>query len=305
MKKLRFVISLVTQESDYQRELADAAQRAAARLGVDLQILFAENDSITQSQQLIRAIQDSSAGINALIAEPAGGTAFPQAARAAAAAGLGWVVLNRHDSYIEELRGKYSVPMYSVSVDHEEVGKIHGRQIAALLPGGGTVLYLQGPSSSSVSQLRVTGINESKPKNIQLKSLKSADWTEKGGQRAVTSWLQLSTSRDCDIQGVIAQNDFIALGAQKAFQEIAATAERDKWFRLPFIGADGLKIGQAAVHRGLFAATVVLPPTTGLAIEMMVRALREGFHPPARTLIDPTSLPEVRNLTPRSSKAQV
>ena len=34
MKELRFMVSLITQENDYQREQAAAAQEAAVRLGV-------------------------------------------------------------------------------------------------------------------------------------------------------------------------------------------------------------------------------------------------------------------------------
>jgi hypothetical protein len=50
MKKPRFLISLTTKDNDYQLEQAATAQQAAVRLGVELQILYAENDSILQSR---------------------------------------------------------------------------------------------------------------------------------------------------------------------------------------------------------------------------------------------------------------
>jgi hypothetical protein len=56
---LRFLVSLTVNDDDYQTEQAIAAGEAARRLGVAAEILYAENDSITQSQQLLKAINAS------------------------------------------------------------------------------------------------------------------------------------------------------------------------------------------------------------------------------------------------------
>ncbi|MGA7294386.1 MAG: hypothetical protein WBW53_21025 [Terriglobales bacterium] len=45
MKRFCFVVTLFTNESDYQRKQAAAAQLASTRLGVAVQILFAKNAS--------------------------------------------------------------------------------------------------------------------------------------------------------------------------------------------------------------------------------------------------------------------
>ena len=88
MKRLRFVLSLTTNDNDYQMEQATVAQETANRLKVDLEILYAENDAIQQSQQLLKIIQSNAASHpDGIIFEPVGGTALPQVARAAAAAG--------------------------------------------------------------------------------------------------------------------------------------------------------------------------------------------------------------------------
>ncbi|PYV70188.1 MAG: hypothetical protein DMG97_19890 [Acidobacteria bacterium] len=57
MKKLKVVLSLTTRDNDYQIEQAAAAQEMADRLNLDLEILYAENDAILQSQQLLNIIQ--------------------------------------------------------------------------------------------------------------------------------------------------------------------------------------------------------------------------------------------------------
>jgi ribose transport system substrate-binding protein len=297
--KLTFVVSLITQESDYQREQASCAQEAARRLNVDIEISYADNDAIKQSQQLLQVIQDRASVVSALILEPAGSTAFPQVARAAVAAGLGWVVMNRSDPSITELRGKYGSPICTVTEDHAETGRILGRQVAALLPDGGAVLSVQGPSGSPVTAWRLEGMKHTKPANIELKSVRSAHWTEEGGYKAVAAWLRLSTSHDTDIVGVIGQSDLITLGAYRAFREHTSGEKRDRWLRLPFLGVNGLKAGRDAVHRGALAATVVVPPSAIAAIETLVRAYREGVRPQERILVTPKSFPDLEKLAPR------
>src|SRR6266566_3356163 len=128
---LKFVVSLTTNDNDYQIEQAAAASEAAGRLGVDIDLLYAENDAIVQSQQLLKIIQSHpDSHPDGIIFEPVGGTAMPQVARAAAAAGIAWVVLNREVDYISDLRRNYKVPIFSISSDHEEIGRIQGRQIS-------------------------------------------------------------------------------------------------------------------------------------------------------------------------------
>ena len=60
MKKLKFLVSLTTNDNDYQIEQAASAEEAARRLGAEIQIIYAENDSITQSQQILNVIQSRS-----------------------------------------------------------------------------------------------------------------------------------------------------------------------------------------------------------------------------------------------------
>lgn len=300
--KLTFVVSLITKESDYQREQAYSADEAARRLNVSVEICYADNDAIKQSEQLLRVVQNRSSGVSALIFEPAGQTAFPQVARAAAAAGLGWVVMNRSDPSITELRRRYSCPIFAASEDHEETGRILGRQIAVLLPRGGAVLCLQGPTGNPVTERRMAGMNETKPSNIELKFLRSAHWTEEAGHNAVASWLRLSTSHNSDIAGVIGQSDLIALGAHRAFRELTTGENRTRWLGLPFVGVNGLQTGQDAVRSGVLAATVVIPPSSGAAVEALVRAYREGVRPKECILVTPRSFPDLATLAPRGGK---
>jgi len=301
MKRLSFLISLTNDDNDYQQEQAAAAQTAARRLGIEVKIVHANNDALTQSQQLLHYIQDSHVGRpDAIVFEPAGGTAFPQVARAAAAAGIGWVVLNHEADYVPELRRAYKVPIFAVSADHEEVGKIQGKQFATLLPNGGTILYIEGPPNSLPAKQRTQGMNKTRPANIVVKTMR-ANWTEESSHRAVSSWLRLRTSLESHIDLVGAQDDSMAMGARKAFHEIPE-AERARWMKIPFTGCDGMpKHGQAWVRNGFLAATIFIRPNTDLAIEMLAEAFKTGNLPVERKLTSPESVPDLANLAATAS----
>jgi ABC-type sugar transport system substrate-binding protein len=133
MKKLRFLVSLTTRENDYQLEQAAAAQDASRRLGADLEILYAENDAITQSTQILKAVQAApELRPDAIVFEPVGATALPQVARTAVGAGICWAVLNREAEYLAELRKTSRVPIFSISSDHSEGSDAWNAQCAAL-----------------------------------------------------------------------------------------------------------------------------------------------------------------------------
>jgi ribose transport system substrate-binding protein len=294
MPKLKLVLSLMTDSNDYQIEQANTAQQTAQRLGVDCSILYADNDAITQSTQLLRVIQAAPEDRpGAIVFEPVGGTALPQVARCAVGAGIGWAVLNRDAEYIPELRRGAKVPVFGVSSDHLEVGRIQARQCAALLPGGGTVLYIQGPSDNPVAKQRLQGMQELKPANIHLIILKG-QWTEDSAVRAMRSWLQLSTSRKSGVDLVVAQNDAMAIGVRKALQELDSEVERERWLQCPFLGVDGVpKTGQAWVRSGLLTATIFTPPNTGRAIELFDEAAKSAQVPAERVLVAPSSIPSI------------
>jgi ribose transport system substrate-binding protein len=299
MGKLRILVSLTTNDNDYQIEQASSADAAASKFGVDVQVIYAENDAISQSTQLLRHIQSAeNERPGAIVFEPVGGTALPQVARAAASAGIGWAILNREANYVSELRRTCRAPIFSVSSDHVEIGKIQGRQFAALLPKGGSLLYIQGPSENSAAKERTAGMLETKPANISVTTLKG-QWTEESSQRAVRSWLKLTTSQKAVVDAVGAQDDSMAIGARKAFEELPNQSDRERWLKLPFTGCDGLpKTGQAWVRSGTLAATIFVPPNAGQAIEMLVEGMLRGKTVPERVLTPVTSVPPLGEIKP-------
>ena len=300
MKKLHFLLSLTNDDNDYQVEQTSAARHAARKLGVELEIIYANNDGIVQSQQLLASIQSTTtARPDAIIFEPAGSTAHPQVARAAVAAGIGMVVLNHGADYIAELRRLFHVPVFAITSNHEEIGRIQGQQLSALMPAGGIALYVQGPSESSAAKQRYTGLLETKSSGVQLRVVK-AHWTEASAYKTVSSWLRLPTSRQAKIEAVCAQDDSMARGARKAFEECSDLTEQLQ--KMPFLGCDGLpKTGQEWVRRKLLTATIFIPPNADLAIEMMVKSIATGALPPECTFTTAKSIPAIEALVQQSA----
>ncbi len=301
-KKLRFLLSLTNDDNDYQIEQASAARQAAGKLGVELHIVHAGNDGIVQSQQLLASIHSANAPRpDAIIFEPAGSTAHPQVARAAADAGIGIVLLNSNADYISELRRRSHVPAFAIASNHEEIGRIQGQQLGTLLPAGGIVLYIQGPPDSSAAKQRYTGLLETKSESVKLRVLK-AHWTTASAYKTVGSFLRLATSHQAHIEAVCAQDDSMAMGARKAFEECSELWKQ--WEKMPFFGCDGLpKTGQEWVRRNLLTATIFIPPNADQAIEMMVKSIASGTLPPERTFTVAKSFPSLEVLT-QSARAR-
>ena len=215
MEKLSIVVSLITEQNDYQREQAASAQATAVKLGASVEIIYANNDAVHQTQQILQFIQEPSKRPDAIIVEPVG-TGMPQVAKAAVSAGIAWGVMNARVDYLRELRQRALVPVFSVHSDHEEIGRIQGKQMAALLGEEGCVLYIEGPAVGDVARLRTKGMMATKPQKTSIKTLKG-DWTQRSAYNAIRSWLALSTSRELHIGMIACQNDDMAIGARHAF----------------------------------------------------------------------------------------
>src|SRR5688572_2783118 len=295
MSKLRVLLSLVTDDNDYQREQASAAQLAAAQAGVELRVIYAGGDAITQTKQLLAAVQAPvGERPSAIVVEPAG-TSMPHVAKAAVQQSIGWIVVNRAADYASELRAaRPGVVVAGIAIDNVEVGRLQGRQFAALLPGGGTVLYLEGPAID-VSKQRRVGTLEALPPTIELQPARGR-WTVESGAQALQIRLGLRGTKLPDLVG--SQNDDMAMGARRAVEALPPGPQRDQWLSIPYTGVDGVPTtGQAWVQQQFLAATIITPPLAGLAIELVAKALG-GQSIPEHTLVPPSSYPPVDQLRP-------
>jgi ribose transport system substrate-binding protein len=294
----KVIVALLSEHQEFQQMQAKDAQECAARVGLESEVLFADDNAIQQIHQLYARIHaPEGERPAAIVVETVVGEGLERVARNAVKAGIGWLILNRTVGYLDALRKERSdLPIASVSVDNEEVGRIQARQLRALLPSGGLVLYLQGPADQSTAQERLHAAQATlKGSGIELKMLSNDDWTEKIGEKTVSAWLRLKTSEGFRPIAVCAQNDTLAVGARRAI-----LAHRPEWSDLVFTGCDGLpEGGQRLVRSGELAATVVTPPPAGAAVTLVSRALA-GERIVANLRLPPKSFPAEEDLARRA-----
>jgi len=303
VKKLRCLVS-IPGDTMYLREQTAAAQATAARLGMELEVVSAEMDAVAQGQQVLKSVQARN-GLqpDAILLEPVSAAGLPRVAEAAVAAGIAWIVSNAKVDYISALRAKTKAPVFLVSQDHIEIGRIQGQQIAAMLRNGGTVLYLRGPGMSSIASRRFEGIDGGRPQNVQLKALKVQGASAEHACRAVSSWLNLSTGRPDAINFIFSQNADFILGARKAFETTTSQPDRSKWLAIPCAGAGVAKQVKSLVDQSVWCAAVLTSLTHDKALEMLVQAIKTGFQPSEQTFVEAQSYPSLEELAGRNVKS--
>jgi len=291
----RVLVALLTADQDFQQLQAKDAQDTAARVGLDVEVVFADGHAVVQIQQLFRQIHaPGDERPAAIVVEAATAEGLARVARNAVGAGIGWILVNTRVAYVDELRAAHlGLAIAMVGTDQKEVGRIQGRQCRSLLPGGGNVLCVLGPADSTVSADRLAGLEEALGEGFEVRGL-NGDWTQASGERAVASWLRLKTAEAVRPDVVACKNDSMAVGARRALAR-----NREDSSSLPFLGCDGLpEGGQKMVARGQLAATIVTPSNTGPALELVSRWLRTGQVPPREVLLAPRSHPPEERIRP-------
>jgi ABC-type sugar transport system substrate-binding protein len=290
------VVVSLPNDNAYQHEQGLVAKSAAAALGLDLSVLHAGDDSITQSQQLLEIIQSSSDSLpSAFLVEPVTATGLRKVAETAVAQGIGWVVSNSDVDYVTQLRKNPRIPIFIVTQGQFEIGRLQGKQIAALLPQGGSVLCVAGPSMSSVAAQRFEGMESARPRNVQLTVLRSK-WSEASAQQSVSTWLRLATSRPEKYNLVVGQTHELAIGARKAFQGLSDLEQQRRWLDLPFLGIGVANQVKPLVESRVLTAAVITSVTMELALRLLARSLESQSHPPERTVVEASSFPDLEKL---------
>ena len=138
-------------------------------------------------------------------------------------------------------------------------------QMATHLGGKGNIVILQGPLGSSPELDRTKGIESVLAKNPGIKVLAkdTANWGRAEAANKVANWL---TSFKGQIDGIVAENDDMGLGAVQALKEAK--------LKIPVVGIDGIQDGLAAVKSGDFIGSSLqhgrVELAAGLAVALKV-----------------------------------
>ena len=145
--------------------------------------------------------------------------------------------------------------------------------------------------------MRLEGLRQGLDGQFELMEL-NADWTGEGARMVVESWAVDITSKEDFPAAIVAQNDEMALGVRQALRDIDS---RRDWpvAHTPITGCDGAAdFGQRLVREGRLMATVIMPPSSGTAIEWIDKARKGHTLPPVRVLLPVVSFPSLQSLKP-------
>lgn len=238
--------SFITQGKEGMEAYAEAN-------GIDLQWNSAGGDVSTQANQVDQYI---SAGVDAIIIVPVQADSLGPQVDAAKKADIPVIAVNTSLTGVEVDA--------SVQPDDVAAGEQEANQMVEALGGEGNVVILQGPLGSSPQLDRGEGIENVLAENTGLKVLAedTANWKRDEAVNKMKNWI--SAFGD-DIDGVIAQNDDMALGAIQALREAGIDDVK-------VVGIDGIEDGLNAVEAGDMIGTSLQHGTVELATGLAVAA---------------------------------
>jgi ABC-type sugar transport system substrate-binding protein len=295
-------LHLTEASNHYQQQLKSDAAAAASRAGYRLEVSFSHLGVVKQIQQLFASVQaPANARPRAIVVLPARDGTLDDVAREAARSKIAWVLLNRRAAALGSLPREFpAVPIFTVTPDDRHIGEIQGQQLRSLLPSGGRVLYVRGAITTATAVEREQGVREALGgSGVELEVVEGG-WTLDGARRGVELWLRTARSGQT-VDAIACQNDEMAVGALRALDMVASELDRPELLRARILGCDGLPAaGRLLVDEKKLTATVSVPSTGGVAIDLLVRSLDSGVKPPLETLVPCGSYPSLESLVRRS-----
>jgi ABC-type sugar transport system substrate-binding protein len=287
---------LRSTDNDYQRRLKEVGQREAKHHGFDIIVESAQFDASRQVAQIRKAIKNAAATkLAAILVSGVQDEELRPVAQEAVEAGLDWALLNEA-AFVDDVRGQYpSRAIFAVTCDQAEIGRIHAQQVRTLLGAAGRVLCVTGHLRNVSAVQRLDGLKQGLAGGFDLIEL-NGDWTSEGARMAVARWAS-SIASEKDLPGMfVAHNDEMALGVRQALRDFDSQRSLPA-ASAPITGCDGSQtFGQRLVREKRLKATVIMPPSSGLAIEWIARVHTKGEIPPVRVLLPVESFPELSSL---------
>lgn len=277
------LVSLLSDHQEYQRLQASEGRAAAARAGFDARVVCSESDPTRQIQQISEAIAvPEEARPVAVVAETAGSVGFERVARAVLQARVGWVLVSDNPRYLDTLRREFPDRLVaSACVSNEEIGRLLARMALALLPAGGKVLCVEGPTATAATLQRRRGLEDGiRGSGVEIRKTLGSDWTSAGAEKVTEAWLKLAGKSASKPDLVVSLNDEMAAGVLQGIQRL-----HPEWGKLGAIGCDGLaEGGQRLVREGVLSGTIVCPATAGAGVELVAQSARGEKVGPAASL---------------------
>lgn len=233
-------LALSTLNNPFFVELRDGAEAAAEEAGIELEVVDAQNDSATQTNQLATA---ATSGTDGVIINPVDSDAAAAAVAPMVGGDIPVVAVDR------AVNGAEVASL--VSSDNVAGGKQAADELAKAMGEEGKVIVLQGVAGTSASRDRGAGFEEgiAAYPDIEVVAMQTANFDRAEALNVATNLLQANP----DVTGIFAENDEMALGAIQALGDKAGS-------EVKVVGFDGTEDGLAAIEEGTMTATIAQQP---------------------------------------------
>ncbi|SIR04007.1 monosaccharide ABC transporter substrate-binding protein, CUT2 family [Alkalispirochaeta americana] len=228
----------------FQTYVMDAARDYFVEVD-DVSITFQDaQEDVIRQQDLVNTFITQ--GVDALIVVPVDTSAMSPIIRAASEANVPLIFVNRNPF------GETTPPENVYYVGSQEIvaGRMQMEEMGKLLGGEGGVAILMGRLDNEGAILRTEGneevIAEEFP-NIRVLAKETGLWQRDQGMSLTENWITAYGNR---LNGILANNDEMALGAAEALRSAGRTD-------VPVMGVDAIPDALEAVRQGILAATVL------------------------------------------------
>src|SRR5215471_1177798 len=257
-KKLIAVIT-PSHDNPFFKAEAEAAAARARELGYESSMSSHDDDAHKQDQLVDVAIANHAA---AIILDNAGADASVAAVRKAKAAGIPSFLIDR------EINAN-GVAVSQIVSNNYQGATLGAQEFVRLMGEKGNYIELLGRESDTNAAIRTRGFHDVLDKYDGMKQVgkQSANWSQTEAYQKIETMIQANRN----VQGVIAGNDTMALGAAAALKN----AGLDK---VIVVGLDGSPDAIASIKAGAMKATVLQPAAkiARLAVDQAHKFLTTG-----------------------------
>ncbi len=246
-----------TLANDFFVEMKEAAEAKAEEMGINLEILDAQDSMETQATQMEDLIAK---GVDLIILNPVDSDAIGTSVVAANEAEIPVITVTRASNSGEVVQ--------HLDIDNKEAGALIAQQMNKDLNGAGKVAVLEGTPGASSTDDRQSGfvdaLEEDAP-DIEVVTSLTANYSMDEGATVTEDILQSNPELDA----IYAHNDEMALGAVRA---IAAAGRQGE---IKVYGIDAIADAVEALKNDEMAATVQQQPDLQIetALESAVKVL--------------------------------
>jgi erythritol transport system substrate-binding protein len=256
------LVAIITPAVDnpFFKAEADAAQAKAKELGYETSVASHDDDPNKQSELIDAAISRKA---KAIILDNAGADASIGPVQKAKDAGIPVFLIDREIN-------KTGVAAAQIVSNNSQGAQLGAQEFVKAMGGKGKYVELVGKESDTNAGVRSKGYADVISQVPALKQVtrQSANWDQ---QEAFTK-METILQRNRDIDGVIAGNDTMALGAVAALKA-AGLAKKVK-----VVGFDGSPDVISQIKKGTVVATVLQPAAliAEMAVEQADKMIKTG-----------------------------